>query len=956
VADGVAYRFLPWARSGLSAQLTAPDTLGAGTPGRARVPVGIAVSRRSGPAVEAGAKLALAGPGEVIGLDPRQVIRTDPAPNVTDFEPNFLAQVEFDQPELPWLFTPAVASAQDSLRPWLVLVVVERRDNASLQTGDAPLPVLTLEPAAEPSRQLPDLADSWAWAHAQVVTGAGEQVDAVLAARPERTAARLICPRRLDPDTAYLACVVPAFEAGRRAGLGLPPDPADEAALRPAWTARTDAAVRLPVYYSWRFATGRGGDFESLARALRARPLPAEVGEADVFFGAAGPPLPRLAPGDAGATVPLRGALRAPEAVPSPWPEATREQVEQALRGILDLPATRLGGAPAGSGPSVAPPLYGRWLARQETVPADQPRWLRTLNLDARNRAIAGLATKIVQREQEELMEQAWAQVGQLQEGNRELRWAQLARAVRASLLERHVAPLPPGRLLELTGAAHRRMPVGELTLAATIGASALPDATVSAPFRRALRPRGPLARRAYAPERRTARPFVEGLDRGELAAAPPERAPDGLFGFARQAPARPGVDESVVRGVAAAAQTASTQRPRSPSAAAIRSVQLSDVVGRAVARGLSRSGAPADVQLTAALRERVRRFRDEATVAVERAEAVTRDPPDPPPAALGVAAMRAPVLARLDPEITVPRRVRIRVGIPPGARPRPERDPLEEVIAAPTFPRPAWELVRDHFPEHLLPGLEHVPPDTATLVETNPPFTEALLVGLNHEMARELLWREYPTDQRGTPFRRFWAPGGRDDVAPVHTWAGAAELGGSVGGGAEGKLVLLVRGELLRRYPSTVVYAAPDQAGRPRLEDSAVLLPLFRGSLDPDVTFVAFDLTASQARAGFWFVFEEQPTEPRFGLDVAAGFGAGAPSLDQWNDLSWGHLAAGPEELEQLSHVPLTKLEHEPPPAGPSWAASSAAMAAILAAQPVRVCLRAADLLPSGSPPLEPS
>ena len=30
-------------------------------------------------------------------------------------------------------------------------------------------------------------------------------------------------------------------------------------------------------------------------------------------------------------------------------------------------------------------------------------------------------------------------------------------------------------------------------------------------------------------------------------------------------------------------------------------------------------------------------------------------------------------------------------------------------------------------------------------------------MVGLNHEMARELLWREYPTDQRGSYFRQFW-------------------------------------------------------------------------------------------------------------------------------------------------------------------------------------------------------
>ena len=38
-----------------------------------------------------------------------------------------------------------------------------------------------------------------------------------------------------------------------------------------------------------------------------------------------------------------------------------------------------------------------------------------------------------------------------------------------------------------------------------------------------------------------------------------------------------------------------------------------------------------------------------------------------------------------------------------------------------------------------------------------NPKFIESYMVGLNHEMGRELLWREYPTDQRGSYLRQFW-------------------------------------------------------------------------------------------------------------------------------------------------------------------------------------------------------
>ena len=64
-------------------------------------------------------------------------------------------------------------------------------------------------------------------------------------------------------------------------------------------------------------------------------------------------------------------------------------------------------------------------------------------------------------------------------------------------------------------------------------------------------------------------------------------------------------------------------------------------------------------------------------------------------------------------------------------------------------------------------------------------------MVGLNHEFARELLWREYPTDQRGSTFRQFWdvrsffnAGNANDedlkeklrDIPPLHRWT--RELG----------------------------------------------------------------------------------------------------------------------------------------------------------------------------------
>ena len=159
-----ARRYLPWVRAGAGNLLT-----GAWGPARAAVTITAAVNSGGAPAtVEA----TLYGPGDVTGIDARQVINTDPKDGATDFEPTLLPCVEFDEPALPWLFTPAAAD-DDRLRPWLVLVVLP----ADAATLDRERRMLTIP--ADAGTQLPDLDQSWAWAHVQV-TAAGDPV-AVLA-------------------------------------------------------------------------------------------------------------------------------------------------------------------------------------------------------------------------------------------------------------------------------------------------------------------------------------------------------------------------------------------------------------------------------------------------------------------------------------------------------------------------------------------------------------------------------------------------------------------------------------------------------------------------------------------------------------------------------------------------------------------------------------------------------
>ena len=110
-------------------------------------------------------------------------------------------------------------------------------------------------------------------------------------------------------------------------------------------------------------------------------------------------------------------------------------------------------------------------------------------------------------------------------------------------------------------------------------------------------------------------------------------------------------------------------------------------------------------------------------------------------------------------------------------------------------------------------------------------------MVGLNHEFARELLWREYPTDQRGTLLppvlgrHRPLRPGATDadalreklcDIPPIHRWPRASDARrprpprAGLATRRRRRSCSSIRGELLKKYPNAVVYAHKAEWQRP--------------------------------------------------------------------------------------------------------------------------------------------
>jgi hypothetical protein len=308
-----------------------------------------------------------------------------------------------------------------------------------------------------------------------------------------------------------------------------------------------------------------------------------------------------------------------------------------------------------------------------------------------------------------------------------------------------------------------------------------------------------------------------------------------------------------------------------------------------------------------------------------------------PPPPALDIAAVRTAVLGRLDPVVSVPARL--------GALVRYRNplwhpvDPIAEIMAAPSFPQAMYRPLAELSEEYILPGVEFIPPETLGLLEANHAFIEAYMVGLNHEMSRQLLWSGYPTDQRGSYFRQFWETAGYvprpgeptggealaeflRDIPPIHTWPLGPGLGqhDNRAGVVQHNAVLLVRGELLRRYPNTIIFAGKavrDASGQLKLDESILgekeyLTPIYHASLPPDLTFFGFNLSIADAKGGtanapdgYFFGFQQVPTETRFGLEPSA---KDSP-CQRWADLAWTNFAGGGEGVTTESLVASPKF-----------------------------------------------
>jgi hypothetical protein len=1057
------YSFLPWLRQGLANNITTGETsdvkLRAGIEVILKVkPTKAEGSSTSEDLIDVTKKVQLYGPGDIVGIDSKVIVKTEPHNWITNFEPNYLPYIDFYEEDFPWRYTPA-RPLGERLTPWLTLVVVkedEFEDGANMK--DKPLPFFKLKDGKSAADIFPKPDTLWAWAHVHVnkdlsngaapntanAASVNTEITNVINTNPDEAYSRIICPRKLEANIGYYAFLIPTYETGRLSGLGYDL-PATLLANECAW--KNAANIEFPYYHRWYFRTGNVGDFEYLVNLLQPKPADKSVGVRDMDVLHPGSNLPKI--GDATdigneelkGILKLGGALRVPvdslkqadkDAVKlydewdeHPYPHKFTTGMAKRINLADDYvdSAKNIVDVNKGAGivvennvgdpdPVITSPLYGRWHAIQERLLIDKTsanlahnkNWIHELNLDPRFRVSAGLGTKVVQKGQEEYMQAAWEQVGKIIEANNKIRMAQLAKEVSGKFYQKHFLPLITERAFMFSAPVQKRVMYKNLTAFKQVQDSVVPLALTTGTFRSITRPRGSIMKKMAFTDAINANNIIQRVNEGEVIVAPPKIDPKGAINLTDVATENkpkniPSGIENLLKkykwfiflpfiilliiaiiillffrnaaGLAVLAVAAAiafwlynklkkwdteikqaeavTQESQIPQA-----VDSYPTSSNFVITEPSSNFTPAQGGTDS---EEAKKFKTALKDAFSIVEIKYKAPERKK---INFADITTTIVQALNPAITIPKRTFDGIFIPNRVRVN-MIETFAPVMVYPEIDLPMYKPLADMSAELFLPNINLIEQNSITLLENNQKFIEAYMVGINHEMSRELLWREYPTDQRGTYFRQFWdvssflppqpVPANLKeslrDIPPIHKWSKidttkvkpsdpTSPLKNELGqhnlralSSGKTQLVLVIRGELLKKYPTAVVYAhkadwGPDVDPNTGLQTvpktvtaerifakltpaeelnpptSKIKTPLFEAKVDPDIYFFGFDLDDEEARgelnpvnttqnSGWFFVIKERPGEPRFGLDIEkAKNAANEEKIINWNNLSW--------------------------------------------------------------------
>ena len=940
------YTFLSWYRKGLVNYINTVDTPGTtGPQGMPSITFELELNDLQTATVQQ--DIDIIGPGHIAGLNDKAIIKTFPQNGVKNAEYTNLAYLEFYEEDFPWRYTPAQADG-NRLRPWVTLLVLKEGEFIINYGAASPLPYIdipsTIGDAATPNPALDIPSDNiWAWAHVQINRALQtdpndpskhddltDEIDHMISSNPDIALSRLVCPRKLDAETNYTAFLIPSFEVGRLAGLGQDPSTTD--VLSPSWTSSDLASgnKQMPFYYSWDFETGVDGDFESLVKKLEAKTvesLPQRTLNIESLATHFQTEITTNSPQNTATTKTLElGSALMPQIFTlDTWPNASNADGVVQNEIINDL-NQNLGSIDASTtqDPIVnIPPTYGQHYVNN--VNLSNPDWLAQSNTTPRDRAITALGAALVKKHQDTLMTHAWEKLGQVQEINKKIYQAQLGKEVNSQIFTKQLETKTDEEFIAQTGNLQKK----------------ILDSNNATPTT--------LARQIK----------TSNLDAS---------ATNSGFIKARRTGGK--VEKKLAK--QAKAFTANNQRP---------------LVNEQLVFKLNKNQNFTEIQGSAPKASPYARAEDQSSFAA--LSNVTSNVHSNK-AELDVTATKNTLSNALHPTNVLPKKVHhhIKLNNSNGHELTiPASDTIAPILAAPKIELPIYQYLVDVSQDFIIPDIKDLGNNFVALFEVDQSFVEKVMVGANHEMGKELLWRGYPTDQKGTCFNYFWDTRDNpnnstplEDITDIHTW-GTSTLG-THNPNNPNITALVIKGDLLQAYPNTVIYAhkgiyapnvtaptntlsnAPIHSNLPSLptpitttgsdrlldsniSDQTLRYPIFQARLSPNVLVLGFDLGVDELLGrtapnqnptlpGWFFMFKERPGEPRFGLDDAGS----TPTLNTWDDLAWQHLSTNYVDLSApLIPTTLPRV---------NWNSDAASMAHILYQSPILMGLHASKVINS--------
>ena len=449
--------FFPWVRKGLSKNIGEEEVFGEvrDNDKLAHLRAGLSIHTKyrayAGNGDETGKEriddkdVLLYGPGDVTSVRSSAVSLRHPAAGSKDFPCDYFPYVEFWEPDFPWRYTPARATADGRLRPWLALLVF-RADQVALQKPDRQLPYVAFRgDEKEYKAVFYDIRELSRAAHAQGPSKNKPTLSRIIGLRGWKEGQEHREMVDLEPFTDYLACVVPTFESGRLRGLGVGLESlSDIVAQAPAWEAEyadqkaKQRGLEFPVYYSWEFRSG-DQSFETLVKALTLGQSGKAGVTVDVAHMGEGFDYQTVSHDTSRMSIVMPAATRAPENSDSPVfpsPSGSTESIlydhlselvsmnPVFLENAIQTGQSTEGMPTDGDDPVVVPPAYGARHVMATSLESEDRKgntWLSRINLDVHYRAVAGLGRKVILENQEALMDRAWKQVEAVQALNQQL-------------------------------------------------------------------------------------------------------------------------------------------------------------------------------------------------------------------------------------------------------------------------------------------------------------------------------------------------------------------------------------------------------------------------------------------------------------------------------------------------------------------------------------------------------